>query len=284
MRAIDCPCGHRLEGAANEELFRLAREHVDCDHPACSAPTTSFASVSPRRPRAGGRNGRQRNKVLINLATGMEDGERVLVAFLVATAALQQGQAGQDVLTTKDAVRLGLPGELQGVVCKDARRSSGCSSSSRAAAASCSFARSVSPRAISEARAGPERQGRRCDAALGVGRRRRDRLQLLRGGEMAIEVDIDVDLLKSEIKKTYACVSEEPERDFIFPTGRAWAEDLGYPPSSRTCPTPRSSPLPASPIPGSSAGSSPANVCSTSAPARAPTRSSPRRWSASRAV
>ena len=22
---------------------------------------------------------------------------------------------------------------------------------------------------------------------------------------------------------------EEPERDFIFPTGRAWAEDLGYP-------------------------------------------------------
>ena len=35
---------------------------------------------------------------------------------------------------------------------------------------------------------------------------------------------------KSEIKKTYASVSQEPERDFIFPTGRAWAEDLGYPP------------------------------------------------------
>jgi arsenite methyltransferase len=46
---------------------------------------------------------------------------------------------------------------------------------------------------------------------------------------MAIEVDIDVSLLKSEIKKTYASVSNEPERDFIFPTGRAWAEDLGYP-------------------------------------------------------
>ena len=46
---------------------------------------------------------------------------------------------------------------------------------------------------------------------------------------MAIDVDIDVDLLKSEIKKTYAGVSAEPERDFIFPTGRAWAEDLGYP-------------------------------------------------------
>ena len=42
-------------------------------------------------------------------------------------------------------------------------------------------------------------------------------------------MDIDVALLKSEIQKTYASVSTEPERDFIFPTGRAWAEDLGYP-------------------------------------------------------
>jgi SAM-dependent methyltransferase len=46
---------------------------------------------------------------------------------------------------------------------------------------------------------------------------------------MAIDIEIDVDLLKSEIKKTYTSVSEEPERDFIFPTGRPWAEDLGYP-------------------------------------------------------
>jgi SAM-dependent methyltransferase len=46
---------------------------------------------------------------------------------------------------------------------------------------------------------------------------------------MAIEVDIDVSLLKSEIRRTYASVSNEPERNFIFPTGRAWAEDLGYP-------------------------------------------------------
>src|SRR5919198_889379 len=42
-------------------------------------------------------------------------------------------------------------------------------------------------------------------------------------------VSIDVDLLKSEIKKTYASVSQQPETEFIFPTGRAWAEDLGYP-------------------------------------------------------
>ena len=47
---------------------------------------------------------------------------------------------------------------------------------------------------------------------------------------MALDLGVDVDLLKSEIKKTYASVSREPERDFIFPTGRAWAEDLEYPP------------------------------------------------------
>jgi arsenite methyltransferase len=46
---------------------------------------------------------------------------------------------------------------------------------------------------------------------------------------MAVELSVDVGLLKSEIKKTYAAVSQEPETDFIFPTGRAWAEDLRYP-------------------------------------------------------
>ena len=46
---------------------------------------------------------------------------------------------------------------------------------------------------------------------------------------MAIDIDIDVALLKSEIKKTYARVSEQPGGDFIFPTGRSWAEDLDYP-------------------------------------------------------
>ncbi|MGH3030711.1 MAG: DUF1059 domain-containing protein [Gaiellaceae bacterium] len=33
MRAIECPCGHRLEGADDEELFRLARQHVEEHHP-----------------------------------------------------------------------------------------------------------------------------------------------------------------------------------------------------------------------------------------------------------
>src|SRR5262245_17119396 len=59
-----------------------------------------------------------KDKVLINLATGMEDPERVLVAFLVATAAQVQGKEVV-IWTTKDAVRLGLPGVLTGVPCKD---------------------------------------------------------------------------------------------------------------------------------------------------------------------
>jgi len=47
---------------------------------------------------------------------------------------------------------------------------------------------------------------------------------------MAVEVEgIDVALLRSEIQRTYASVSTEPDQDFIFPTGRAWAQDLEYP-------------------------------------------------------
>jgi arsenite methyltransferase len=46
---------------------------------------------------------------------------------------------------------------------------------------------------------------------------------------VSVDIGIDVGLLKAEIRKAYASVSDEPEKDFIFPTGRAWAEDLGYP-------------------------------------------------------
>jgi len=55
-------------------------------------------------------------KVVINLATGLEDAERVMIAFLVATAALDQGKSVV-VWATKDAVRLGLPGEANGEAC-----------------------------------------------------------------------------------------------------------------------------------------------------------------------
>jgi SAM-dependent methyltransferase len=46
---------------------------------------------------------------------------------------------------------------------------------------------------------------------------------------VAIDIDIDIAILKHEIKKTYARVSERADEEFIFPTGRAWALDLGYP-------------------------------------------------------
>ena len=40
---------------------------------------------------------------------------------------------------------------------------------------------------------------------------------------------LDIGLLKREIRKTYASVSTDPATPRVFPTGRAWAEDLGYP-------------------------------------------------------
>jgi arsenite methyltransferase len=43
------------------------------------------------------------------------------------------------------------------------------------------------------------------------------------------DVTVDVELLRSEIEKTYTDVSTDPAKDFIFRTGRAWAEELGYP-------------------------------------------------------
>ena len=42
-------------------------------------------------------------------------------------------------------------------------------------------------------------------------------------------IGVDVEVLRREIKKTYTEVSTDQERDFIFPTGRAWAQELGYP-------------------------------------------------------
>ncbi len=50
-----------------------------------------------------------KSKVVINLATGHEDADRVTVAFLVGTAAVDQGKATVMFLT-KEAVRIGLPG------------------------------------------------------------------------------------------------------------------------------------------------------------------------------
>jgi predicted peroxiredoxin len=57
------------------------------------------------------------SKVVINLATGLEDAERVTVALLVATAALEAGKQVAMFLT-KEAVRLALKGVTEGVACE----------------------------------------------------------------------------------------------------------------------------------------------------------------------
>src|SRR6266700_811316 len=56
------------------------------------------------------------SKAVISLATGMEDPEKVTVAFLVAVGA---AETGRDTLLflTKDAVRLALSGTAVGVAC-----------------------------------------------------------------------------------------------------------------------------------------------------------------------
>jgi predicted peroxiredoxin len=64
---------------------------------------------------AGGKT-EMADRVLINLATGLEDSERVTVAFLVAGAALERGREVAMFLT-KDAVRLAVPGHAQGIAC-----------------------------------------------------------------------------------------------------------------------------------------------------------------------
>ena len=55
-------------------------------------------------------------KVVINLATGLEDAERVTVAFLVGGAAVAKGKQVAMFLT-KEAVRLALPGHADAVAC-----------------------------------------------------------------------------------------------------------------------------------------------------------------------
>ena len=42
-------------------------------------------------------------------------------------------------------------------------------------------------------------------------------------------IGLDVAQLKAAISETYTAVACEPERAFIFPTGRQWAADLDYP-------------------------------------------------------
>src|SRR3954447_14952995 len=45
----------------------------------------------------------------------------------------------------------------------------------------------------------------------------------------ATGIPVDVDVLRHEIRKTYTDVSTDQQQEFIFPTGRGWAQELGYP-------------------------------------------------------
>ena len=56
------------------------------------------------------------NEVVINLTTGLEDPERVMIAFLVGNAALDTGRPVAFFLT-KEAVRIALPGVAIGEAC-----------------------------------------------------------------------------------------------------------------------------------------------------------------------
>jgi SAM-dependent methyltransferase len=40
---------------------------------------------------------------------------------------------------------------------------------------------------------------------------------------------VDTEVLRAAIRDTYTDVSTDQEQEFIFPTGRAWARELGYP-------------------------------------------------------
>jgi SAM-dependent methyltransferase len=45
----------------------------------------------------------------------------------------------------------------------------------------------------------------------------------------AAGIPVDVEVLREEIRKTYTDVSVDQRQKFIFPTGRAWAQELDYP-------------------------------------------------------
>lgn len=55
-------------------------------------------------------------KAVISLTTGMEDPEKVTVAFLVAVGAAETGHETL-IFLTKEAVRLAVPGTAVGVAC-----------------------------------------------------------------------------------------------------------------------------------------------------------------------
>lgn len=44
-----------------------------------------------------------------------------------------------------------------------------------------------------------------------------------------LDIPVNVDVLREAIQKTYTDVATDARQEFIFPTGRAWAQELDYP-------------------------------------------------------
>ena len=77
MRVIDRPCGHRLEAGDDEELFRLAREHMDTNHP--DMPRADEPDSAARR---GARARRMMSgKVVVHLASGWIDDDAPVFSY-----------------------------------------------------------------------------------------------------------------------------------------------------------------------------------------------------------
>src|SRR6476469_9456983 len=71
---------------------------------------TSITSVPPEEAAMS-------DKSVVSLTTGLEDPEKVTVAFLVAVGAAESGRPTL-VFLTKEAVRLAVPGVAVGVACQ----------------------------------------------------------------------------------------------------------------------------------------------------------------------
>ena len=69
-------------------------------------------------------------KAVISLSTGLEDAEKVTVAFLVAVGAAESGRPTL-MFQAKEAVRLSLDGVATGVACEGCPRSRSCCSATR---------------------------------------------------------------------------------------------------------------------------------------------------------
>jgi predicted peroxiredoxin len=70
-------------------------------------------------------------KAVISLSTGLEDPEKVTVAFLVAVGAAESGRPTL-MFQAKEAVRLALDGTAAGVACEGCRPMTTASTSCRA--------------------------------------------------------------------------------------------------------------------------------------------------------